>query len=652
MKKTILFILTAFLAVTLLGCKRNALVSVSEGTRSSEVEQQSQEETKIQESNKEESKKEDDNLKKYKQSPILDQNTQLPAIEERLPEEPKLANEMPDKIMKTEVGDYGGELRTVTSVIDWDADVFIMNNEALINTPGLLGEEVVPNIVKKFEVSPDEKEFTFYLREGLKWSDGQPVTIDDFQFTFEDVIFNKELTPVFPAWLCSEGKAGATPLTFKKVDAWTFKIIFDKPYGGFLTRLAVSGWRGYADILKPAHYLKKFHIKYANKDELEKLIAEAGFKPGEWVNLFGLKDILNNEMQQAQAIGFPVLYPWVLTKKENNQDVLERNPYYFKVDSEGKQLPYIDRITSSLVQDIEMVTMKTVSGEVDFCRESAALIKMPLYKENEKNGFTALVANMHNMPTNIYLNLTYGNADWKAVVQDIRFRKALNYALNRSEIIDTVYFGFAEPSTILDSTFDIDAANKLLDEMGMRKDEKGIRKTPQGKDFSILFEVGAQAPDILPMTEIVVEQWKKLGIEVNLKRIEASLWSSKISANEIQATIMWAPVNLWYQSNWGQAYWGPMWDIWRNQGGKKGEEPPTEVKEFFNSMTEMMILTPDRYMEKYKELEDNMNKNIFFFPSIKNVKQPLIVNNKLGNITDKGYAIGCNSIAELFYYKK
>jgi peptide/nickel transport system substrate-binding protein len=642
MKKIILFILTVFLVITLLGCKRNALVSVSEGSGNSETEEQSKEESKMEESNS----------KKYNQSPILDQNTQLPALEERLPKEPKFANEMPSKIMETEIGSFGGELRTVTSVIDWDADVFIMNNEALINTPGLLGEEVVPNIVKKFEVSPDEKEFTFYLREGLKWSDGKPVTMEDFQFTFEDVIFNKELTPVFPEWLCSEGKVGGTPLTFKKVDDRSFKIIFDKPYGGFLTRLAVSGWRGYADILKPAHYMKSYHVKYANKEELEKLIAEANFKPGEWVNLFNFKDVLNTEMQQAQAIGFPVLYPWILSKKENNQDFFERNAYYFKVDSEGNQLPYIDRIVSSLVQDIEMVTTKTVSGEVDFSRESAALIKMPLYKENEKSGYTALVANMHNMPTNIYLNLTYNDADWKAVVQDVRFRKALNYAINRNEIIDTVYYGFAEPSTIIDSTFDLEAGNKLLDEMGMKKDEKGIRKTPQGKDFSILFEVGAQAPDILPMTEVIVEQWKKLGLNVTLKRIEASLWSSKISANEIQATIMWAPVNLWYQANWGQAYWGPMWNIWRIQGGKKGEEPPTEVKDFFNSMTDMMILTPDRYMEKYKELEDNMNKNILFFPSIKNVKQPLIVNSKLGNITDKGYAIGCNSIAELFYYKK
>ena len=85
---------------------------------------------------------------------------------------------------------------------------------------------------------------------------------------------------------------------------------------------------------------------------------------------------------------------------------------------------------------MEMVTMKTLAGEVDISRESAALVKMPLYKENEKNGIKAYMCNMHVTPTDVSLNLTHEDANWRQVVRDVRFRQALNLALNKSEIVN------------------------------------------------------------------------------------------------------------------------------------------------------------------------------------------------------------------------
>lgn len=591
-------------------------------------------------------------ITELRQSPYLE-GKNLPPVKDRLPADYKITNEMPANQLKYEIGTYGGTLRTVTSVPDWDADVFVMNNEPLLNTPGILGDQITGNVLKDYKMSDDQKTFTFFMRKGLKWSDGQPVTTEDVRFAVEDVLFNEELTPIFPIWLRSGGQSDGTPMKLEIVDDYTFKISFDRPYGGLLIRLAIQGWRGYNDLLKPAHYLKQFHKKYTPLEKLEPLIKEAGFQPGEWVNLFNLKDVTEREMSHPEAVGFPVLYPWMLTKYSESGTTYERNPYYFKVDPAGNQLPYIDKIQSTIVQDIEMVAMKTIAGEVDFSRESAALIKMPLYKENEKNGYKALLANMHVTPTDIFLNLNYDDPNWQKVVQDVRFRKALSLALNRKEIIDTIYFGFAKPGNIEDPTFDLAQANKLLDDMGMQKDASGRRLGPDGKVFTIPFEIGAQAPDIVPLTQLVVEMWKELGLNVTMKTIDQQLWSTRREANQLQATMIWTHTPLWYMGDWGTGYWAPVWDKWHSSGGKQGAEPPEAVKKLFQLIDEAAAATPEEAKKKIDQVKQEMKNNIWYFIPISEVKQPLIVNAKLHNIpNDASFAIATNFSGEQFFFGK
>ncbi len=588
----------------------------------------------------------------FKQAPMLD-GKNLPPVKERLPEEPKLVNEIPKSMQEGfEIGTYGGTLRTVTSVVEWDADVFVMNNEPLLNTPGILGEKITGNVLKGYEVTPDQKAFTFYMRKGLKWSDGEPVTVEDVRFTVEDFLFNKELNPVFPAWMQSGGKADGKPFKFEVVDDYTFKITFDEPYGGFPIRLAIQGWRGYSELLKPAHYLKQFHKKYADPKDLEKKIAEAKFKKGDWVSLFNDKDITNWELTNSKAIGFPVLYPWKFVKKTQTQAEFERNPYYFKVDREGNQLPYIDKIQSTLVQNIEMVSMKTIAGEVDFSRESAALVKMPLYKENEKNGYKTLLAKMHVTPTDVFLNMTHKDESWRKVVRDVRFRKALNMALNRDEIVDAIYYGFAEPSKMIDPTYDLEEANRLLDEMGMKKGPDGFRLAPDGKKFTIPFEIGAQAPDIVPLTELIVEQWKQLGLNVTMKTIDSTLWGTRNTANELKATMIWTHTPLWYMGDWGQGLWGPLWNRWYTTGGKEGEKPPEDVIKLYDLITQVAVASPEDGRKAYEQIKEELAKNIWYFVHIENVKQPMIINAKLGNVSDKGFAIAADFGGEQFFFKK
>ncbi|MEK3890523.1 ABC transporter substrate-binding protein [Bacillus sp. FSL K6-3431] len=594
-------------------------------------------------------------INEFHQAPMLD-GMDLPDVKDRIPKEPKIPNEMPAEFLSFEIGKYGGTLNTVAQSVNWDPDLFVMSNEPLLNTPGILGEEVTGNVLKDYEVSDDQKVFTFYMREGMKWSDGEPVTTEDVRFAIEDVQFNKEIVPILPAWLHSGSNTAGSPMQLEIVDEFTFKISFDEPNGGFPISLSIQNWRGYGDLLKPAHYLKQFHKKYADEAELKKQIAEHKFEEDQetdWVNFFNYMDITEREMSHSNAVDFPVLYPWKLKEMTKTHGIYERNPYYFKVDAKGNQLPYIDSIKSAIVQDTEVTGLKTIAGEVDFNREATALAKMPVYRENaEKGGYEALLANMHLTPTDIFLNLTHKDKVWRKVVNDKRFRQALNYAIDRDEIIDTLYYGFAEPSKIIDSTLDLDKANELLDEMGMEKGSDGFRIGPDGKRFSIPFEVQAAAPDIVPLAELLTEMWKEIGIHVTVKTIDGTLWSTRNTANELKASIMWTHTPLYYMQDWGQGFWGPQWDSWWKSGGKNGEEPPEEVKEFYTLMDKMNVSPPEEAVAIMDTLREKMGENIFYFVHIEDVKQPLIVNAKLGNITDKGTAISINFAGEQMYFKE
>ncbi|QHT59625.1 ABC transporter substrate-binding protein [Paenibacillus lycopersici] len=594
----------------------------------------------------------DGTIGEFHQSPYFD-GKNLPDVKDRVPADYKITNEMNEDQLKYEVGTFGGTLRTVTSVANWDADVFVMDNEPLLNTPSILGEKLTGNVLKDYLLSDDEKSISFQMRQGLKWSDGEPVTTEDVRFTVEDVLMNKELTPIFPLYLRSGGVAEGAPMKLEVIDDYNFKLVFDRPYGGLLIRLAIQGWRGYTELLKPAHYLKQFHTKYTPLAQLEPAIKDAGFKKGEWVNLFNYKDITNWKLNHAEAVGFPSLYPWIITKATKSVTTYERNPYYFKVDPAGNQLPYIDKIESTLVNDIEMVSLKTIAGEVDFSRESAALVKMPLYKENEKKGYKALLNNMHVTPTDIFLNLTYDNPNWQKVVQDVRFRQALNLAINRQELIDTIYYGFAQPGNIEDPTFDLDQANKLLDDMGLKKDANGKRLGPDGKVFTIPFEVGAQAPDIVPYTQLIAEMWRALGLNVTMKTIDQTLWGQRQAANDLQATVIWTHTPLWYMGDWGQGQWAPVWDLWHSSSGKNGKEPPEDVKKLYAKIDEAMAAKPDDAKRLIEEVKQMMKDNLYYFIPLSEVKQPLIVNDKLHNIpADSSFAIATDFSGEQFFFGK
>ena len=660
----------------------------------------------------------------YKQAPMFDElvaNGELPPVEERLPETPRITHEILDEYLTPEIGNYGGTLRLITSVVNWDADGFVGQNEAILTMASANSDDITPNIVEDYIVNEDQTEFTFVLRKGLKWSDGVPVTMEDFRFGIENFVFNEELNPVVAAYMRDGGVGSGEPMQFEVVDDWTFKIKFNEPYGGFAVHLSIAGWKGYTDILKPAHFLKPFHKDFAEECHGSEEAYWEFLKPyGDvmnyddvkaeniWVQIFNRVDCTNWELTDptdaltseyfadaGQTENFPVLYGWIMKSSQGGITTWERNPYYFKVDAAGNQLPYIDRLTSTLVEDMQMVQLKYTTGEADFGRESATIDNITLYKESEESaGITAYVTRMHVNPTDIRININYGlNIDgtlkdddvskaWQEVVQDKRFREALTVAIDAEEILDTVYKNFGEVNENYPCTHDIARANELLDELGMvDTNGDGYRESPSGLPFSWQIWNNNEANDIIPVCELLREFWGEIGLKVDVYTTESTLHSAAREANEVPMSVSWNhTTQLWHYLDWGYATYAPWWNDWVAQGGLSGREvkwvelttdeanastdeanaaqasktyadPDEDFQEVVLMIQSLMTVDPVTAVnEVLPEINQWHMDHLYLIEPLINVQQCVVINSDIGNVPSGGVGISWNFSMEQFYY--
>ncbi len=639
----------------------------------------------------------------YSQSPLLDEavaSGTLPAVEERLPETPKIADEILPEYLDYESGNYGGTLRLVTSVVNWDADGFVGNNEALLTMESTASDVITPNIVESYSANEDNSVFTFTLRKGLKWSDGTEVTMADFEFAINSFVFNEELTPVVGAWMRDGGRADGQPFTFTVVDDTTFTLAFNESYGGFPVHLSIAGWKGYTELLKPAHFLKQFHPDYAEEihgsldayyEFIKPFAAQMGYDDPTadlvWTYVFNQADMTNWELTDPNDAltsvffaglidqNFPVLYPWVMQNSDGGVTTWERNPYYHKVDADGQQLPYVDYVTSTLVEDMEMVQLKYMTGEADFGRESATIDNISLYRENEATaGITAYVTRMHVNPTDVSINVNYGlNVDgsvkedadsqaWQEVVNDVRFRQALMKAIDAEEILDAVYSGFGEVNPSYDCSYDIEGANALLDEMGMVDvDGDGYRETPSGKPLQWQIWNYAEANDIIPVCELLVEFWSEIGLKATTYTTESTLLSTSQEANEIPMRVAWVhSTQLWHYKDWFTGSWAPLYQDWVDKGGLSGDlegsteflAPPQDYQDFRLMIDSLMTVNPEAAVnEVLPQLNTWMSEHLYIIEPLINVQQCVIINSDIGNVPSDGVGISWNFSMEQFFYR-
>ncbi|MCX7795740.1 MAG: ABC transporter substrate-binding protein, partial [bacterium] len=406
-------------------------------------------------------------ITRFNEAPMLAElvkQGKLPPVEKRLPQEPKII------VPVEEIGQYGGSLNRawlgpadnfgprrlmVEQIIQFNAD----------------GSKIIPNIAKKWDVSKDSKVFTFYLRKGIKWSDGQPFTADDILFVYEDVLMNKELTPSMPYWLTINGK----PVKVEKVDDYTVKFVFPESYGLFLYQFADKS----ADLYAPKHYLKQFHPRYTPKEELDKKVKEAGYDV--WYKLFQAK----TSAWWVNNLDYPTIWAWKAINSPTEQRfIMERNPYYWKIDTAGNQLPYIDRIVNIYASDINMVNFKAATGEIDFQWRHITLDNYTLFMENREKGNYRVLKWRGARGANpvIYLNYSCKDPVLRTLFNNDKFRKALSIAINREEINQLVYHGLGIPrqASLISGVFayspewekawaeyDPKKANAMLDEIGL-----------------------------------------------------------------------------------------------------------------------------------------------------------------------------------------
>jgi peptide/nickel transport system substrate-binding protein len=352
----------------------------------------------------------------------------------------------------------------------------------------------------------------------------------------------------------------------------------------------------------------------------------------------------------------PVLNPYVLTSIQDETYTYERNPYYFKIDKDGKQLPYIDKLISPKVQDGEMENMKAIVGEADILRRNAALAKLPLYKDNEAKGnYSTLILDYHlRAPVTLNLNLTYKDPSFRQVVNDVRFRQALSIGMNHQEIIDSVYLQQGKTPSLIPAADDLAKANKYLDDMGMKVGTNGLRNAVDGKPFALLIEVGASAADQVPTAELLSSQYRKnLKLDVSFKKLDTALFNQKNTANEVQATIFWsfdAMADDEATIRWVQFM--PLWNLWRNDP-KTGEEPPAWVKQGIDLDNKRMTLvygTPEYFAQKEIEAK-YFYDNVPAIPIVESSKIPLILSKKFANGPVAGYQIAGLMLVEGMYLK-
>ncbi len=589
---------------------------------------------------------------------------ELPPVEERLPEEPLVVGPRTftlEENLDLKIGEYGGTLRTASWNPGWADLVFFNGLEPLVSVPGIgvVSQRITGNVLKDYAVSEDGKVFTFHMRKGMKWSDGVPVTTEDVLFAWEDYQFYEELTQLTESlvWL----RSGANPASelgkLEVIDDYTFRITFTGPYEGFVYQLAIRSWMSYQPLLKPKHYLKQFHPRYTSMEELEPLIEEEGLAQGEWWTLFKRRDFGRWSTPSSEILGFPVLSPWVLTAVTPQIQTYERNPYYFKVDTEGNQLPYIDRIRLELVSNRQMFLMKILTGEIDFEGASVAMEDLPLVKEQEeKAGYRVLLGlDASSWEAAIKFNYTHPDPVWREVIGDLRFRKALNMAIDFEEMLDTLAYGFGEtPPTAVPQN--LQAANQLLDEIGLdKRDKEGWRLGPDGKVFVMPFETGGMTKTYMSAMELAKEYFEEIGIKTTIKAYEAALFGDRYHGGDLtKATVLWLA-----RPQWGGAYMDftlypitGQWERWYNSRGEEGEEPPSEVKRLYEIYQEITVAEAggQKYWELLDELYALMDENLFQIPLVGTTKHIVIANKRLENIVETGIGTSAYYAVEQYFF--
>jgi peptide/nickel transport system substrate-binding protein len=525
----------------------------------------------------------------------------LPPVEERIGTQPAVIRPV------HEIGQYGGTWRRAfTGPGDNENGNRIMSSDKPLFWD-YTGGEIRPSLARDWEVSDDGTVTTIYLREGMHWSDGEPFTSADFMWFYEHMYENDELTPVKNPETAINGQQG-----YMEADGdYAVRFVFPDPYPMFPDVLAGSTMIGGGHATRgrtlmgayaPGHYLEQFHPDFIGEEEAQQLAQDAEYD--NWVTYF---QYLND---WTLNVDLPVVMPWKTVNPINEPNwVMERNPYYWAVDTEGNQLPYIDTIIMRNAEDLEVITLRAIAGEIDKQGRHMDISALPVFLENQEDGdySVRLDRGLYGSDANLNLNISYRGDDEIADLFNTRdFRRALSMGIQRDQLNEALWLGLGTPGSPVPadhlpqnpgeewrerwSTFDPDEANELLDSVGLtERDNEGYRlRRDNGERLRIqTVAVGGAFIDWPAVGEMVAFQiGENLGIQLDLQELERSLWDERVYANETQ-------ISIWMNDGSEHLFiyphhalptttlnpqMGPHHALWWQTDGAEGVEPPEEMK--------------------------------------------------------------------------
>ncbi len=522
----------------------------------------------------------------------LEEADELPPLLERTGPEPVVYKGFEG------IGQYGGDWWRMAEDVDGVRlfmQYFANNNTLVRYSP--YGKPIRPHLAKEVEHNEDYTIWKVYLRRGVRWSDGHPFTADDIMFWWKHVA-NDPVT----GWVPETMRVAGQPGRIEKIDDFTLRYTFPLENPGFLDDQASAAGSLY--MAGPAHYLKQFHHELGDQELIEAIADEAGIT----------KEKVLDERNHIMNPERPSLSPWLLrTYRSNGPWTLVRNPYYFAVDTEGNQLPYIDRVIFRQVHEklqpkalVEGAVSAMLAGDVSYAS---------LMRQREEGNYSVRHwyvgggSGLTIIP-NRQLPVTENDptsAARRELLRNKEFRRALSLAINRQQIIEAEFMGIGIPSNPgpgpgqigydpehlrANAAYDPQKANAILDELGLtRRDEQGFRTLPDGRRLWFRM-VGSDSEMVLSIRQ----DWKNIGIRVVVQQKPHRLMLMERRRADFQITELGAGA----AAEWQALGAGNLYRDWYYRGGLYGAEEaerlpiqPSSLEEELMRMGQRASVTPD-----------------------------------------------------------
>ncbi|MGL4728778.1 MAG: ABC transporter substrate-binding protein, partial [Bosea sp. (in: a-proteobacteria)] len=492
------------------------------------------------------------------------------------------------------------------------------------------------------------------LREGHRWSDGHPLTTADFIYWWEDVANNKRLMPGGPP-------VALTPSmhlpTVEALDERRIRYTWPVPNPAFLPALA-GAQPTY--ILMPAHYMRRFHPRHADSDVLKKAILKARVK--DW----GALHEQVSRQYRPENPELPTLQPWMnRIAPPAERFVFERNPYFHRVDEQGQQLPYIDRVVINTAS-ASLIPAKVGAGDSDLQARYIQFENYTFLKDAEKrqNFSVRLWERADGAKLCIYPNLNAADAGWRALLRDRRVRQAFSLAINRQDINNVIFYGLAKvgANTMIEGSplyskerlkafafHDPAAANQLLDDAGLAKrDWDKVRLLPDGRRAEITIETAGDVSEETDAIELIAENFRAIGIRLFSRTSQRDLLRRRVLIGEAMLTMAGGLDNgiagpdmepdalTPYIST--QFHW-PRFGEFAESNGRLGQEIDIpEVQELSRLYKEWKASkTIAERTNVWNRMLDIHAREVFTIGIVNQTLQPVVATNRLRNVPQKGY---------------